>query len=289
MKGEKPKGFLLKCFSNFHEHSNSPQDLVLCKFWLSRSGERPTVLASDQLWVMPMLLVECRGCEAYFSGIPRQQLCLPVTAADSCLADTLCSWFSIMLQMLDLVSTSDSKEHGLREISNFDQWSCSSLKPYPSKAKPEPGVLLFSHPHLHSRFPENPFSSVSLPPAPSSINPHLTLMDVFQNEIKLTPGKCHSAAPHSSKDFYLFCREKSHPPMLPRWFNSKESACQCRRRRRCRCDPWVRKIPWRTAWQPTPIFLPGKSHGQRSLAGFSPWGRKESDMIECAYCVYYDI
>ena len=118
MKGEKPKGFLLKCFSNFHEHSNSPQDLVLCN---SRSGERPTVLASDQLWVMPMLLVECRGCEAYFSGIPRQQLCLPVTAADSCLADTLCSWFSIMLQTLDLVSTSDSKEHGLREISNFDQ------------------------------------------------------------------------------------------------------------------------------------------------------------------------
>ena len=39
-------------------------------------------------------------------------------------------------------------------------------------------------------------------------------------------------------------------------------------------DPWVRKIPWRRKWQPTPVFLPGKSHGQRSLVGYSPWGHK---------------
>ena len=45
-------------------------------------------------------------------------------------------------------------------------------------------------------------------------------------------------------------------------------------------DPWVRKIPWRRAWQPTAVFLPGKSHGQRSLAGYSPWGHKESDTPE---------
>ena len=37
-------------------------------------------------------------------------------------------------------------------------------------------------------------------------------------------------------------------------------------------DPWLRKIPWGREWQPTPIFLPGKSHGQRSLVGYSPWG-----------------
>ena len=37
-------------------------------------------------------------------------------------------------------------------------------------------------------------------------------------------------------------------------------------------DPWVGKIPWRRAWQPTPVFLPEESHGQRSLAGYSPWG-----------------
>ena len=44
-------------------------------------------------------------------------------------------------------------------------------------------------------------------------------------------------------------------------------------------DPWVGKI-WRRAWQPTPVFLPGKSHGQRCLAGYSLWDRKELDMTE---------
>ena len=41
--------------------------------------------------------------------------------------------------------------------------------------------------------------------------------------------------------------------------------------------PWVEKIPWRRAWQPTPVFLPGESHGHRSLAGYNPQGCKESD------------
>ena len=45
-------------------------------------------------------------------------------------------------------------------------------------------------------------------------------------------------------------------------------------------DPWVGKIHWRRNWQPTPVFLPGKFHGQRSLAGYSPWGHKELDMTE---------
>ena len=43
---------------------------------------------------------------------------------------------------------------------------------------------------------------------------------------------------------------------------------------------WIRKIPWRRAWQPTPVFLSGQSHGQRSLVGYSPWGLKKSDMTE---------
>ena len=51
----------------------------------------------------------------------------------------------------------------------------------------------------------------------------------------------------------------------------------CLQRRRHVFDPWVGKSPCRRAWQPTPVFLPGESHGQRSLAGCSPWGRKESD------------
>ena len=45
-------------------------------------------------------------------------------------------------------------------------------------------------------------------------------------------------------------------------------------------NPWIRKIPWRRAWQATPVFLPGESHGQRCLAGYGPQGCKESDMTE---------
>ena len=44
--------------------------------------------------------------------------------------------------------------------------------------------------------------------------------------------------------------------------------------------PWSGKIPWRWKWQPTPVLLPGKSHGLRSLVGYSPWGRKELDTTE---------
>jgi len=60
-------------------------------------------------------------------------------------------------------------------------------------------------------------------------------------------------------------------------------------------DPWVGKIPWRKAWQPTPVFLPGEFHEQRSLEDYSSWDHKESDMTEyvCTYiyvcvcvCVY---
>ena len=56
--------------------------------------------------------------------------------------------------------------------------------------------------------------------------------------------------------------------------SGKEPVCQCRRRKRHGFDPWVRKIPWRRAWQPTPVFLPGEFPGQRSLVGYSPWGRR---------------
>ena len=67
---------------------------------------------------------------------------------------------------------------------------------------------------------------------------------------------------------------------FPGGASGKESACQCRRRNRCVFNPWVRKMPWRRAQQPTPVFLPGESHGQRSLAGCSPSGHTESDMTE---------
>ena len=60
----------------------------------------------------------------------------------------------------------------------------------------------------------------------------------------------------------------------------KEHACQHRRCRRCGFNPWVGKIPWRRAWKPTPVFLPGESHGLRSLVGYSLWGCKELDVAE---------
>ena len=61
---------------------------------------------------------------------------------------------------------------------------------------------------------------------------------------------------------------------LPWRLSDKESVCQCQRRG---FDPWVRKLPWRRQWHPTPVLLPGESHGQRSLVGCSPRGRTESD------------
>ena len=64
--------------------------------------------------------------------------------------------------------------------------------------------------------------------------------------------------------------------------SGKEPACQCRGCKRHGFNPWVGTIPWRRAWHPTPVFLPGESHGQRSLQGYSPWGCKESDMTEAA-------
>ena len=67
---------------------------------------------------------------------------------------------------------------------------------------------------------------------------------------------------------------------LPRWLNGKEFACQCRRNRRHGFDCWVGQISWRRKWQPTPASLARKSHGQRSLVGYSLGSHKDTDMIE---------
>ena len=83
--------------------------------------------------------------------------------------------------------------------------------------------------------------------------------------------------PHSGLALFKDCAYNSPTPhcnnalRLPWWLSGKESACQCRR---CGFNPWVGKMPWRRKWLPTPVFLPEKSHGQRSLAGYSPWGCK---------------
>ena len=67
---------------------------------------------------------------------------------------------------------------------------------------------------------------------------------------------------------------------LSRWHgdaSGEESACECKRHM---FNPWVRKIPWNKKWKPIPVFLLGGFHGQRSLAGYSPWGHKELDMTD---------
>ena len=63
---------------------------------------------------------------------------------------------------------------------------------------------------------------------------------------------------------------------LPWQLSGKESLCNAR----LGFNHWFGKIPWRRKWQPTPVFLPGKSHGRQSLVGYCPWGRKESDTTD---------
>ena len=64
------------------------------------------------------------------------------------------------------------------------------------------------------------------------------------------------------------------------WLSWKEPACQCSRCTGLRLDPWVGRITWKRKWQPAPVLLPEKFHGQRSPEGYSPWGCKELDMTE---------
>ena len=64
---------------------------------------------------------------------------------------------------------------------------------------------------------------------------------------------------------------------FPKRLSGEESACSAGDRS---SSPNLEDCPWRTAWQPSPVFLPGESHGQRSLAGYSPWGRRGSDTTE---------
>ena len=103
---------------------------------------------------------------------------------------------------------------------------------------------------------------------------------------RLPPSPCRPSDPQ--KCLFHLCRVNLHSyifccsyfllsnfcphRVFPRWRNGKESTCQYHKRcKRHRFNPCIRKIPCRWKWQPTPVFLPGKSHGQRSLAGYSLW------------------
>ena len=70
---------------------------------------------------------------------------------------------------------------------------------------------------------------------------------------------------------------------FPCGLRGKEPSCQCRRLKRPRFSLWVEKIPWRRAWQPTPVFLSGEYHGQRSLEVYGPYNCKELDTTEVTW------
>ena len=81
---------------------------------------------------------------------------------------------------------------------------------------------------------------------------------------------------NQAKCFYREGTLSSLVEWLPAGSDYKESSCNAG-------DPssiWIGKIPWRREWLPTPVFWPGEFYGQRSLAGYSPWGHKESDMTK---------
>ena len=67
---------------------------------------------------------------------------------------------------------------------------------------------------------------------------------------------------------------------FPGGTSGKEPSYQFRRLKRHWLNPWVKKLPWRRVGQPTPLFLPGESHGQKSLEGYTPWSHKKLDMTE---------
>ena len=82
-------------------------------------------------------------------------------------------------------------------------------------------------------------------------------------------------------DWFPYIEESLYPWGFPCSSVGKESACSAG------FDPWVGQIPWRSKWQPTPVSLSGKSHGQRIMVGCSPWGHKESDTTQQLTLTYF--
>ena len=112
--------------------------------------------------------------------------------------------------------------------------------------------------------------SDSQDPAWGKINP------VSLDKDSAPPNKYIKELPLGKTVIYMNCLVWPLAPVA----QQKRNCLQCTKRRRYRFDPWVRTIPWRRKWQPTPLFLPEKSHGWRSLVGHHPWGYKELDTTE---------
>ena len=138
-----------------------------------------------------------------------------------------------------------------------------------------PSIKVFSNElvlHMWSKY-----WSFSFNISPSNEHPGLvSRMDWL--DLLAIQGILKSLLQHHSSKASTPCQiTLKHSKRFPGGSDSKRI---CLQHRRIRFDPWVGKIPWRRAWQPTPLFLPGEFRGQRSLKGHSPWGRKEPDTTE---------
>ena len=130
--------------------------------------------------------------------------------------------------------------------------------------------------------PSNVGYGGSIPGLGSKI-PHKTLKNIKQKQYCNKFSKNFENGPYKKIFKKSLLSPFCFPRGLPRLLSSKELVCQHRRHKRRGFDPWFRKIPWRRKWQPTPVFLPGESHGHRNLVGYSSWGCKESDRTEHAH------
>ena len=111
--------------------------------------------------------------------------------------------------------------------------------------------------------------SLSFPPPPTAVeNLHSSPQALYLNT---TPSLSAEELDSCFRRLYRDCWASLMTQMV------KNSCLQCRRPG---FDPWVGKMPCRREWLPTPVFLPGKSHGQRSLVGCNPWRHKELDTTE---------
>ena len=133
-------------------------------------------------------------------------------------------------------------------------WSSKPISGYKFKGN-KISILkryLYPHPHPCSSYRHSQFSQEN------SLN-----ICFWMNEYR-NCGSCNEWNITQPWERRKFCHLQQHS------ISVKEPACQCRRCKRCGFNPWVGKIPWKRAGQPTPLFLPGESHEQRSLVGYSP-------------------
>ena len=106
------------------------------------------------------------------------------------------------------------------------------------------------------------------------------MLNFVKDEVVFVPHAlyCFELTSKSKEDRLVFIM----PLDFPSGASGKELARQCRRQKRHGFDSWVRKIPWSSKQQPTPVFLPGEPQGQKSQESYSPWVHKESDMTKAA-------